>query len=43
MPSDIAASESVLLRSRLRQMARPAMGSAAFLAAVEIVWQLHEQ
>ena len=43
VPVDIAASESALLHSRLRQLARPALGSAAFLAAVECSWQLHEQ
>ena len=43
VPEDIVASESALLHSRLRQLARPALGSAAFLAAVECSWQLHEQ
>ena len=43
VPVDIAASESALLQSRLRSMVRPAMGSVAFLAAVECTWQLHEQ
>ena len=43
VPADIAASESALLHSRLRQLVRPALGSAAFLAAVECSWQLHEQ
>lgn len=43
MPVDIAASESALLHSKLRSLVRPAMGSVAFLAAVECSWQLHEQ
>ena len=43
MPVDIAASESALLHSKLRSLVRPVMGSAAFLAAVECSWQLHEQ
>ena len=43
MPAGIAASESALLHSKLRSLVRPAMGSAAFLAAVECSWQLHEQ
>ena len=43
IPAGIAATESALLRSKLRSMVRPAMGSAAFLAAVECTWQLHEQ
>jgi hypothetical protein len=42
-PADIAALETTLLHSRLRQLARPALGSAAFLAALECSWQLHEQ
>ncbi|CAL5226155.1 g8978 [Coccomyxa viridis] len=43
VPAGIAASESALLHSKLRSLVRPAMGSAAFLAAVECSWQLHEQ
>ena len=43
MPLGVAASESALLQSRLHSLVRPAMGSAAFLAAVECSWQLHEQ
>lgn len=43
VPAGIAASESALLHSKLRSLMRPAMGSAAFLAAVECSWQLHEQ
>ena len=43
IPAGIAATESALLRSKLRSMVRPALGSAAFLAAVECTWQLHEQ
>ena len=43
MPAGIAASESALLHSKLRSLMRPALGSAAFLTAVECSWQLHEQ
>ncbi|EIE18833.1 hypothetical protein COCSUDRAFT_59764 [Coccomyxa subellipsoidea C-169] len=42
MPRE-AAAEGNALGLRLRAAARPALGSAAFLAAVEAAWQLHER
>ncbi len=42
MPRE-AAAEGNALGLRLRAAARPALGSVAFLAAVEAAWQLHER